>query len=159
MTLLYNRLVGTLLVLVLTACGAGGADETRSDGDVAQQGTAGKEVRACDVLDVETAGQVIGSDTENAGGDTEQFICVYSNPGVATLTLQLGSVELYDQVTILEPHTSVQIGEKARYNVQETGVVAVQFAAGDHSATLSVQPIGDSETDYLEPLISAAHDR
>jgi hypothetical protein len=88
----------------------------------------------------------------------EQLTCLYSSAGVGMLTLQLGTAELYDQVTILEPHTPVQIGDGARYNVQETGVVAVQLVQGRHSATLSVQPIGTSETDYLEPLLSAARE-
>lgn len=139
--------VAPLSVLALVACGA---DTARDD--------PGQEIRACDVLDLQAATRVLGPGTEHPGGDTEQLTCLYSNAGVGMLILQLGPAELYDQVTVLEPHTQVQIGDRARYNVQKTGVVAVQLLAGDHTATLSVQPIGTSDTDYLERLLSAARD-
>ncbi len=58
----------------------------------------------------------------------------------------------------MQPHMSVQIGRHGRYNVQDTGVAAVQFAQGDYSVTLSVQPIGRSQTEYLEPLLTAARE-
>jgi len=61
-------------------------------------------------------------------------------------------------MTILKPHTPVQIGDKARYNVQKTGVVAVQLVTGSHSVTLNVQPMSKPKTDYLEPLLSAARE-
>ncbi len=151
-----------LSVLTLAACGADPAVETRSAGDVARpagsQRSAGARVRACDLLDLETASRVIGSGTEHPGGDTEEGVCIYSNPGVAMLTLRLDRAELYDEVTIMQPHMSVQIGRHGRYNVQDTGVAAVQFAQGDYSVTLSVQPIGRSQTEYLEPLLTAARE-
>lgn len=116
----------------------------------------GQAVRACDVLDLATAAGVIGADTEHPGGDTEESTCLYSNAGTAILTLQLGSVELYDQISILKPHTAVSIGQRARYNVQPNGAIGVQFIEGAHSATLSVQPIGASRTDYLASMLTAA---
>ncbi len=123
-----------------------------------QQAWAGQEVRACDVLDLQGASRVIGPGAEHPGGDTEQGMCLYSSPGVAMLTIQLWPAASYDQVTILQPHTAVKIGDKARYNVQKTGVVAVQLVKGSHSVTLSVQPMGKPKTDYLELLLSAARE-
>jgi hypothetical protein len=148
MTLSYAKLGMTLLALALVAGVAKGV----------QQGWAGQEVRACDVLGIQGASRVIGPGTEHPGGDTEQLTCLYSNPGVAMLTIQLWPAESYDQVTILKPHTPVQIGDKARYNVQKTGVVAVQLVTGAYAATLNLQPMGKPKTDYLEPLLSAARE-
>ena len=119
---------------------------------------AGQEVRACEMLDLQGASRVIGPGAEHPGGDTEQGMCLYSSPGVAMLTIQLWLAEYYDRVTILQPHTAVKIGDKARYNVQKTGVTAVQFVTGGHSVMLNVQPMGKPKTDYLEPLLSAARE-
>jgi hypothetical protein len=148
MTLSYAKLIVPLLVLALVVSVAEGV----------QQGWAGQEVRACNVLDIQGASRVIGLGTEHPGGDTEPLTCLYSNPGVAMLTIQLWPSESYDQVIILKPHTPVQIGDKARYNVEKTGAVAVQLVTGAHSVTLSVRPMGKSQTDYLEPLLSAARE-
>ncbi len=145
MTLSSAKLVGVMLVLALMANGS-------------HRGWAEQEVRACDVLDLQGASRVIGPGAEHASGDTEQDLCQYSSPGVAMLTIQLWQAEYYDRMTILKPHTSVQIGDKARYNVQKTGVVAVQFVKGSHSVTLNVQPMGKPKTEYLEPLLSAARE-
>ena len=141
-------LAGALLLIALAACGGG-----TSQGSQAAQG-----IRACEALDLQGATQVLGTGTEHPGGDTEPLTCVYSNAGVAMLTIQLNPAAAYDQMTILEPHTPVQIGDRARYNVQSTGVVAVQLATGAHSATLSVQPIGTSQTSFLDPLLVAARE-
>jgi hypothetical protein len=148
----------TLLASTLVACGSETAEEAGLDDELVPQETAGQEVRACSVLDLPGATRVLGSGTEHPGGDTEQFTCLYSNAGVGMLTVQLNPAAAYDQVTILPPHTPVQVGDKARYNIQETGVIAVQFVAGAHSVTMSLQPIGTSETDFLPPLLSAARE-
>ncbi|MGI9628750.1 MAG: hypothetical protein ACR2QM_18085 [Longimicrobiales bacterium] len=145
-----------LSLMAVLACGAERAEEASSGVEVAQPGVSGQEVRACDVLDLEAASRTIGPGTEHPGGDTEAGTCLYSNPGVAMLTLQIGPAELYDQVSIQQPHTSVRIGDRGRHNVQVTGVVAVQFVAGAYSATLGVQPMGEPDADYLEPLLSVA---
>ena len=121
MTLSYVRFGGPLLVLALVACGI---QEAAWGGDLAHRVAARQEVGACKVLDLQAAIQVIGRGTEQLG-DTEQALCMYSNPGVAQLTIQLYPAESYDQITILKPHTPVQIGDKARYNVEKTGVVAL----------------------------------
>lgn len=144
----YTKLGMTLLVLALMAGVAEGV----------QQARAGQEVRACEILDLQGASRVIGPGAEHPGGDAERDMCLYSSPGVAMLTIQVWPAEYYDRVTILQPHTPVQIGDKARYNVQKNGVVAIQLVSGSHSATLNVQPIGKPKTDYLEPLLSAARE-
>ena len=145
-----------LLVVALAACGAEGAGRADSDANDSQQETSAQEVRACDVLDLGDASRVIGAGTEHPGGDTEQRTCMYVNPGIATLAIQLGPADYYDQVTILPPHTPVQVGDRGRSNVQETGAIAVQFVSGEHSATLALQPLGDPRADYLDLLVSAA---
>ncbi|GKS65872.1 hypothetical protein YTPLAS72_31760 [Nitrospira sp.] len=123
-----------------------------------QQAWAGQEVRACEVLDFQGASRVIGPGAVHPGGDAGRDMCLCSCPGVAMLTIQLWPAEYYDRVTILQPHTAVKIGDKARYNVQKTGVVAVQLVKGSHSVTLNVQPMGKPKTNYLEPLLSAARE-
>ena len=149
-----------LSVIVLAACGAEPAENSQPAGDVAalSGGTSGQIIRACDLLDLTAATRVIGSGTEQPGGDMEELTCMYSNPGVAVLTIQLGGAELYDQITILPPHTSVQIGDQGRYNVQGTGTAAVQFAKGAYSVTISVQPFGTSQAAYMESLLAAARE-
>ncbi|MBX3319641.1 MAG: hypothetical protein KF890_07155 [Nitrospira sp.] len=148
MTLSYAKLGWALLILTLVISVANGLHPS----------WASRQVRACEVLDLQGAGRVIGPGAEHPGGDTERDMCLYSSPGVAMLTVQLWSAEYYDRVTILQPHTAVKIGDKARYNVQKTGVVAVQLVKGSHSVTLNVQPMGKPKTDYLEPLLSAARE-
>ncbi|MDH4078825.1 MAG: hypothetical protein OEU68_03320 [Nitrospira sp.] len=143
-----TKLGMTLLVLALMAGLAEGV----------QQAWAGQEVRACEILDLQGASRVIGPGAEHPGGDAERDMCLYSSPGVAMLTIQVWPAEYYDRVTILQPHTAAKIGDKARYNVQKTGVVAVQLVKGSHSVTLNVQPMGKPKTDYLEPLLSAARE-
>lgn len=141
-----------LLCLAVVACSAGSADETAGDIKAAAQ-----DVRACEVLTLEAATRVIGTGTEQPG-DTEQLTCIYSNPGVAMLTIQLGSAAQYDQITIMQPHAALEIGDRGRSNVQQNGAVAVQFVKGAHSATLSLQPLGAAQADYLEPLVTAARE-
>ena len=148
MTLSYAKLGVILVVLALAPNVTEGV----------HQAWAGQELRACELLDLQGASRVIGTGAEHPGGDTERDMCLYSSPGVAMLTIHLWPAESYDQMTILKPHTPVQIGDKARYNVQKTGVVAVQLVSGSHSATLNVQPMGKPKTDYLEPLLSAARE-
>ena len=154
---------GVLLsLLALAACGADSAEQGRSNGAlatrVASQSSAAQSVRACEIVDLATAAQILGPGAEHPGGDTEELTCIYSSPGVALLTVQLGDADLYDQITILPPHTSVDIGDRGRYNIQETGAIAVQFAKGAYSVTLGVQPIGAGDGEFLEPLLSVARE-
>jgi hypothetical protein len=147
-------------IIGLAACGADTGEEARS-GMATRTGrpeAVRQDVRACSVLDLAAARRVIGPRTEHPGGDTEASTCMYVNAGVATLTLQLGQAGLYDRITIPEPHTMVQIGDRGRYNVQEQGGVAVQFVSGAHSATMTARPIGKSQSQYLDPVISAARE-
>ncbi len=141
-----------LLAGALMACGADTTDEPAT-GQVAST-----EIRACSLLDLASATRVLGPGTELPGGDTEPLSCMYSNAGVGMLTVQLNPASSYDQVTILPPHTPADIGDQGRYNVQANGVVSVQFADGAHSATLSVQPIGTTDTDFLQPMLTAARE-
>lgn len=124
---------------------------------MAPQSTAAQDIRACSLLTLEAATRVLGSGTEQPG-DTEQLTCIYSNPGVGMLTIQLGSAAQYDQITIMQPHAVVEIGDRGRSNVQSNGVVSVQFVKGAHSATLSAQPLGSTQADYLAPLVAAARE-
>lgn len=152
------RSLTPLVVLTVAACGAGGGDMRDPSADSANGGVIAQDMRACDVLDLAMATQVLGPGTEAPGGGTQQLACMYVNPGVAMLTVQLGAAAWYDQMTIMEPHAPVRIGDRGRSNVQERGAVAVQFVSGSHSATLSVQPIGGSRADYLELLTVAGRE-
>jgi len=155
---LHRSLFVTLAALTLSACSAGGAEDAPMDEAGAQSGVQGSEVRACDLVNLQAATQVLGTGTEHPGGDTEAMTCMYVNPGVGMLSVQLATAEYYDQVTIMQPHTAAQVGDRGRSNVQPNGVVAVQFVRGSHSLTLNVQPLGASQVDYLPPLLTAARD-
>ena len=150
-----------VLVVGLEGCGGGTVEEPRPGGEAAAASSAppaaARDVRACAVLDLAAATRIIGQGTEHPGGDTEAGTCMYVNPGVATLTFQLGPAGQYDQITILQPHTPVEIGERGRYNV-DGSVVAVQFVKGAYSATLSARPISRSQSDYLQPALSGARE-
>lgn len=154
------RAVVFVCVIGLAGCGADTADETSAGGEAATGAaqTETRDVRACGVLDLAMASRLIGPGTEHPGGDTEQLTCMYVNPGVATLTLQLGRPELYDEITIMEPHTAVEIGERGRYHVEDSGAVAVQFVTDAHSATLVARPIGKPQSDYQQPAIAVARE-
>ena len=116
-----------------------------------------QDIRACDLLDLTMARGVVGPDTEHPGGDTERETCVYANPGVAMLTIQIGRAELFDQIRILEPHTPESIGDRGRSTVQPSGSVALQFVKGEYAVTIGVSPLGGApSTGYLTPLRAAA---
>lgn len=157
MTNLNRPLATAFVALVLWGCAAGSADDAPTN-DMAQQGSPGAEVRACDLVNLQGATQVLGAGTEHPGGDTEPLTCMYVNPGVGMLTVMLATADYYDQVTIMPPHTVVEIGDRGRSNVQPNGVVAVQFARGTHSVTLNVQPLGGPRVDYLPPLLTVARE-
>lgn len=140
MTHTPRNLVTSFCLIALVGCGS--------------QQTA-TTIRACNVLDLSAARTAIGSSAELPGGDVEEQTCQYVNPGIATLTIQIGTAQLYDQVTILQPHTATPIGDRARYNVQASGAVALQFVKGDYSATISINPIGSSPPDYLNAVLAA----
>lgn len=142
---------------VLVACGADQpAPQSGSQG--APNANAGQEIRACHLIDLAAATTVVGVGTEHPGGDTERDTCIYSNAGVAMLTIQTGDAMLYDRITIPEPHTPVALGDRGRQTVQASGRVAVQFVKGDYSVTIGVQPIGSNQgrPDYLPLVLSAA---
>jgi len=150
------RITATLILAVLVACGGEPPATTGAGNQSAPVAGASQEVRACDLLDLATAITIIGTGTEHPGGDTERDTCIYSNAGVAMLTIQIGRAELYDQMSIPMPHTAVSIGDRGRYNVQTSGAVAVEFTQGDYKVTLGVRPIGSSNSSHLDPLLAAA---
>ena len=162
MTTSFTRIGVALSLVALVACGPEKPSASQLGGDPAAQGetivAASQPVRACELVDLTTATRVIGSGTEHPGGDTEQETCMYVNPGVAMLTIQIGRAELYDQITILPPHTPAQIGERGRHTVQPTGTVAVQFVKGRYSVTLSTQPLSASDSAYLDALLATARE-
>lgn len=156
MTMTRSLLVAALSLAVLAACGA----DRPADANSAQTpgASSSQEVRACHLIDLAAATAVIGAGTEHPGGDTERDTCIYSNPGVAMLTIQTGDAQLYDRITIPEPHTPAALGDRGRQSVQPSGRIAVQFAKGNYSVTIGVQPIGtnNGRPDYLPLVLSAA---
>ncbi|NNM32064.1 MAG: hypothetical protein HKO53_03315 [Gemmatimonadetes bacterium] len=146
------RTRGWTLVLIsaLAACGA--ADAAEQPDGIEQA------VRACELLSLADATRIIGPGTEHPGGDTEEWTCIYSNPGVALLTVQLGPAASYDEIMIPQPHAALDVGARGRYNTQDNGVAAVQFVSGDYAVTLGARPIGSTDTDLLDPLMAAARE-
>ena len=144
---------------IVAACGAFGEEGTANRGEPGTDGSSAVQaVRACDLVDLASAGRIIGPDAEHPGGDMEEWTCVYSSPGVALLTVQLAPAVSYDEVTILQPHSALDVGERGRYNRQEDGPVAVQFVSGEWSVTMGVRPMGVPDVDYFDPLVAAARD-
>lgn len=152
-----STLSTVVLLFVLAACGADrpdalGALEERS----APTGSLAADVRACELVDLATAQSVIGPETEHPGGDTERETCLYSNRGAAMLTVQIGTAQLYDQMSIPPPHTPVDIGDRGRFSMQPSGPIAVEFVKGDYTVTIGVRPLGLPVEPYEEPLMAAA---
>ena len=111
----------------------------------------------CDVVDVATVESVLGSPITDLSGDDAETQCVFvGGSPQATLIIQLNTRDYYDQVSILEPHTPVNVGEQGRSNVDTNGVFAVQFVQGDSSATLSLRPVQQGDRDYLAGLVRIA---
>ncbi|MEZ4376909.1 MAG: hypothetical protein R3B35_01330 [Gemmatimonadales bacterium] len=150
-----------LLALLLAACGGEPADgSAQVPAAPPQPGTsvAAGTLRACDLLTLEGATRVMGTDTERPADDTEQASCTYSRPGVAMMTLQIWGAEDYDRATIMQPHVAQAIGERGRSHVAENGATSVQFVQGTHSITMSVTPFGRGPTNFLGPMVTLARE-
>lgn len=152
-----SSLCTVVLLIAIPVCGddlfdtpdASGERDMRTD-------LVGSDVRACELVDLATAQSVIGPETEHPGGDTERETCLYSNPGVAMLTVQIGAAQLYDQISIPQPHTPVELGDRGRFSMQPSGPIAVEFVKGDYTVTIGVRPFGLPVEPYEEPLMMAA---
>jgi hypothetical protein len=63
----------------------------------------------------------------------------------------------YDQASILQPHTPVNVGEEGRSNIDTNGVTALQFVQGGSSVTMSVRPSSASDRNYLDALVTVGN--
>lgn len=118
---------------------------------------ASKAIADCELLDVADVEAVVGSPVTDVSGDEGQMQCFFvgGSPQVS-LTILVNARDYYDQVSILEPHTPVDVGEQGRSNVDTNGVHAVQFVQGDKSATLALTATQSSDRAYLAGLIEIA---
>lgn len=111
----------------------------------------------CELLGVADVEKALGSGVTDVSGDEAELQCSFlvgSPP--ATLVIQINPRDYYDTVSILEPHTPVEVGERGRSNVDSNGVGAVQFVQGDKSVTLALRPAQTDDRDDLDGLIALA---
>lgn len=112
---------------------------------------------ACELVDIATATEVLGSEVVDTTVDPETLCNYVSTTTAASFSIQTATAELYDQVTIPKPHTYVDIGDRARYHEFEKGGAAVQFVKGSVSVTLGIRtPAGDDGRDYVAMLLDVA---
>ncbi|MGD8323928.1 MAG: hypothetical protein PVF50_06135 [Gammaproteobacteria bacterium] len=107
----------------------------------------------CDLLNLEDAELVLGPNVSDLSGDDAEFQCFFlGGSPQGTLIVQFGDRDYYENTSILQPHTPVDIGEEGRSNVDTNGVTAVQFVQSDTTVTMSVRPSSESDRDYLDAL-------
>ena len=111
---------------------------------------------ACDLVDVATAETVLASEVQDMTVDPATFCSFISTTTSANFSVRVDPADMYDIMTIQQPHTPVDVGDRGRYHEFERGGAAVQFAKGSRSVTLAVTPGGDRETDFLPALLAAA---
>lgn len=116
-----------------------------------------QEPVACELVDAASAEAVLGSDAVDFGGSAAPGVCRYDNADHSlVMMVQILPAGLYD-VSPINPHTPVDIGDRGRYGVGASGTAHVQFAKGEFSVTLRVTPMhGPPATDLVDPLIAVA---
>lgn len=111
----------------------------------------------CRLLSVADVERVLGPGVNDLSGDDAESQCYFLvGSSQATFIVQIGSRDYYDDVSILKPHTPVDVGERGRSNVDTNGVAAVQFVQGDKSVTLSLRSTRKDGRDNLDALITLA---
>lgn len=117
---------------------------------------AGAAQAQCTLVRASEAAALLGSDITDLSGDDAQTQCAFlSNENNTMFIVQFSNREYFDQVTLLEPFSEVDIGDAGRARTEANGGAAVQFVTGDRSVTMSVRPIRPG-ADLLAPLISIA---
>ena len=109
----------------------------------------------CELVDLAVAIQVIGPDAQMIGEDSDPDSCMYMTSR-AVLTIELLPAEFYDQTPLGEPHTAVDIGDRARHATHDAPGASVQFVKGDYSVIIGASNIAGGTTSFLDPLLAAA---
>lgn len=117
-----------------------------------------KAMGSCELVDLETAKRVLGAEIIDTTTDPASFCLFLSTTTAAQFSVRKDTDAVYDQITIPQPFTPVDIGERARYHRYPKGGVAVQFVSGESSVTLAVRILRDDGRDYLELLLDIARE-
>ena len=117
----------------------------------------GQEPVACELVDQSSAETILGSDAINVGGTAVPSVCRYQNAeGNLVFIVQILIAEMYD-VSPINPQTAVDIGDRGRFGVGDSGTANVQFAKGNVSVTLRVTPTsGPPASALMDPLLEVA---
>lgn len=112
----------------------------------------------CPKLSVAEAEGVLGPGvTDITSADDAEFQCFFlGGEPQGSLIIQFGDRGYYQQVSILQPHAPVDVGDEGRSNVDTNGVTAVQFVKGNSSVTMTARSTAPSGGNYLDPLVEAA---
>ncbi len=100
----------------------------------------------CELLSVADAELVLGPSVSDLSGEDAASQCMFiGGSPQGAFVIQFGSRDYYNQVTILPPHTPADIGDEGRSNVDNNGVIALQFVQGDRSVTMPVRSVSSLE--------------
>ncbi len=113
---------------------------------------------SCELVDIAVAERVLGPDIVDTTTDPNSFCLFISSKTAAQFSVRTDTRALYDQVSIPQPFTLVDIGEAGRYHEYPKGGVAIQFAKGDTSLTIAVRILRDDGRDYLTLLLDIARE-
>jgi len=113
---------------------------------------------SCELVDIAVAEKVLGPDVIDTTTDPNSFCLFISSKTAAQFSVRTDTRALYDQVSIPQPFTLVDIGEAGRYHEYPKGGVAIQFAKGDTSVTIAVRILRNDGRDYLTLLLDIARD-
>lgn len=117
---------------------------------------AGAEPVACELVDEAAAEAILGANPVNMSDAETPSICMYMKAdGTATLMAHVLGHEMYD-ATPIHPRTSVEIGDRGRFNEDESGTAIVQFVKGEYSMRISVSARSIPDASYLPALMDAA---
>lgn len=109
----------------------------------------------CQLLTMSDAESVLGPNVTDLTGEDFEFQCYFlGGDPQGTFIVQFADRAYYEQASILQPHTPVDVGEEGRSNVDTNGITALQFVQGDSTVTMSVRPSSASDRNYLDALVA-----
>ncbi|MDH3733219.1 MAG: hypothetical protein OEU54_06770 [Gemmatimonadota bacterium] len=117
---------------------------------------------ACELVDLPTAEALFAESGSEITGGAHPSMCQYmSASGLSLLIVQVTEEEYYDIVGVPEPHTEVDIGERARYGTDEAGDITLQFVKGGFHVSLKLvpNPDGPDPLEALQQVARTAADR
>ena len=120
------------------------------------------QVPACDLVDFASAETLLGEGASEISGGADPVLCQYMDvDGLSLLTVQVTEEDIYDVMGIPEPHTDIDVGERARYSTDENGDLALQFIKGGFHVLLRLVPNPDRPVniELLKTVARTAADR